>query len=151
MHPHTCRGCGTDCLFPFVAAAPLFRLALLRRLTPLPPPLPPTASMSLVVPEAHVQFQHILRLLNTNVDGKRKIMVRRRGAFALSVGGLISSGRPAVRLDRDQGCWSSLRQPCLQEGRCRPWQAVRRVPALGLRRIHFADSFFAQQRWRAQP
>ena len=36
----------------------------------------PTASMSLVVPEAHVQFQHILRLLNTNVDGKRKIMVR---------------------------------------------------------------------------
>ncbi|KAG8832263.1 ribosomal 40S subunit protein S18B [Serendipita sp. 399] len=25
------------------------------------------------VPEAHVQFQHILRLLNTNVDGKRKI------------------------------------------------------------------------------
>lgn len=31
--------------------------------------------MSLVVPEAHVQFQHILRLLNTNVDGKRKIMV----------------------------------------------------------------------------
>merc|ERR1712230_353249 len=32
------------------------------------------SSMSLVVPEAHVQFQHILRLLNTNVDGKRKIM-----------------------------------------------------------------------------
>jgi len=47
--------------------------------------------MSLVVPEAHQQFQvrcivvfpssvltpyhkHILRLLNTNVDGKRKIM-----------------------------------------------------------------------------
>ncbi|KAK4050499.1 ribosomal 40S subunit protein S18B [Microbotryomycetes sp. JL221] len=30
--------------------------------------------MSLVVPEAHTQFQHILRLLNTNVDGKRKIM-----------------------------------------------------------------------------
>lgn len=29
--------------------------------------------MSLVVPEAHVQFQHILRLLNTNVDGKRKV------------------------------------------------------------------------------
>ncbi|KAG8956235.1 ribosomal 40S subunit protein S18B [Tulasnella sp. 424] len=29
--------------------------------------------MSLVVPEAHQQFQHILRLLNTNVDGKRKI------------------------------------------------------------------------------
>ncbi|KAG9045305.1 hypothetical protein FS842_001216, partial [Serendipita sp. 407] len=29
--------------------------------------------MSLVVPEAHTQFQHILRLLNTNVDGKRKI------------------------------------------------------------------------------
>lgn len=37
-----------------------------------------TANMSLVVPEAHVQFQHILRLLNTNVDGKRKIMVRFR-------------------------------------------------------------------------
>lgn len=33
------------------------------------------STMSLVVPEAHVQFQHILRLLNTNVDGKRKIMV----------------------------------------------------------------------------
>merc|ERR1712014_469924 len=32
-----------------------------------------TATMSLVVPEAHVQFQHILRLLNTNIDGKRKI------------------------------------------------------------------------------
>lgn len=32
------------------------------------------SDMSLVVPEAHVQFQHILRLLNTNVDGKRKIM-----------------------------------------------------------------------------
>ncbi|TFY72923.1 hypothetical protein EVG20_g71 [Dentipellis fragilis] len=30
--------------------------------------------MSLVLPEAHQQFQHILRLLNTNVDGKRKIM-----------------------------------------------------------------------------
>ncbi|KAI9296207.1 ribosomal protein S13 [Neoconidiobolus thromboides FSU 785] len=29
--------------------------------------------MSLVVPEAN-QFQHILRLLNTNVDGKEKIM-----------------------------------------------------------------------------
>lgn len=50
-----------------------------------------TSIMSLVVPEAHQQFQvqtlslilgtllmapvkHILRLLNTNVDGKRKIM-----------------------------------------------------------------------------
>ncbi|KAG6820895.1 ribosomal 40S subunit protein S18B [Arthromyces matolae] len=42
-----------------------------------------TTTMSLVVPEAHQQFQgtdkdelfqHILRLLNTNVDGKRKIM-----------------------------------------------------------------------------
>lgn len=32
------------------------------------------SSMSLVVPEANTQFQHILRLLNTNVDGKRKIM-----------------------------------------------------------------------------
>ncbi|KAI3615268.1 40s ribosomal protein s18 [Moniliophthora roreri] len=32
------------------------------------------ATMSLVVPEPHQQFQHILRLLNTNVDGKRKIM-----------------------------------------------------------------------------
>ncbi|THH04202.1 hypothetical protein EW145_g5695 [Phellinidium pouzarii] len=31
-------------------------------------------TMSLVLPEAHQQFQHILRLLNTNVDGKRKIM-----------------------------------------------------------------------------
>ncbi|KAF4567684.1 hypothetical protein EYR40_006688 [Pleurotus pulmonarius] len=30
--------------------------------------------MSLVVPEQHQQFQHILRLLNTNVDGKRKVM-----------------------------------------------------------------------------
>ncbi|MBW0472121.1 hypothetical protein O181_011836 [Austropuccinia psidii MF-1] len=30
--------------------------------------------MSLVVPEAHQQFQHILRLLNTNVDGRIKIM-----------------------------------------------------------------------------
>lgn len=30
--------------------------------------------MSLVAPEAHQQFQHILRLLNTNVDGKRKVM-----------------------------------------------------------------------------
>jgi len=29
--------------------------------------------MSLVVPEQHQQFQHILRLLNTNVDGKRKV------------------------------------------------------------------------------
>ncbi|EIM20061.1 ribosomal protein S13 [Wallemia mellicola CBS 633.66] len=28
---------------------------------------------SLVAPEPHMQFQHILRLLNTNVDGKRKI------------------------------------------------------------------------------
>ncbi|KAL1942634.1 hypothetical protein VTO73DRAFT_4874 [Trametes versicolor] len=35
---------------------------------------PPPPIMSLVVPEAHIQFQHILRLLNTNVDGKRKIM-----------------------------------------------------------------------------
>ncbi|KAF8313489.1 ribosomal protein S13 [Clavulina sp. PMI_390] len=30
--------------------------------------------MSLSPPDPHVQFQHILRLLNTNVDGKRKIM-----------------------------------------------------------------------------
>jgi len=30
--------------------------------------------MSLVVPEQGTQFQHILRLLNTNVDGKRKVM-----------------------------------------------------------------------------
>ncbi|KAI9620229.1 hypothetical protein KEM48_012848 [Puccinia striiformis f. sp. tritici PST-130] len=30
--------------------------------------------ISLVVPEAHQQFQHILRLLNTNVDGRIKIM-----------------------------------------------------------------------------
>jgi len=30
--------------------------------------------MSLVLPESNQQFQHILRLLNTNVDGKRKIM-----------------------------------------------------------------------------
>ncbi|THH30938.1 hypothetical protein EUX98_g3268 [Antrodiella citrinella] len=35
---------------------------------------PRSPIMSLVVPEAHQQFQHILRLLNTNVDGKRKIM-----------------------------------------------------------------------------
>ncbi|OBZ68342.1 Alanine--tRNA ligase [Grifola frondosa] len=35
---------------------------------------PLTTIMSLVLPEAHQQFQHILRLLNTNVDGKRKIM-----------------------------------------------------------------------------
>ncbi|THH15471.1 hypothetical protein EW146_g5011 [Bondarzewia mesenterica] len=34
----------------------------------------PPFTMSLVLPEAHQQFQHILRLLNTNVDGKRKIM-----------------------------------------------------------------------------
>jgi len=33
----------------------------------------PLIIMSLVVPEQHQQFQHILRLLNTNVDGKRKI------------------------------------------------------------------------------
>ncbi|CAO1617697.1 unnamed protein product [Parajaminaea phylloscopi] len=30
--------------------------------------------MSLVVPDQSQQFAHILRLLNTNVDGKRKIM-----------------------------------------------------------------------------
>ncbi|CAA7259295.1 unnamed protein product [Cyclocybe aegerita] len=36
--------------------------------------VPLSPGMSLVVPEAHQQFQHILRLLNTNVDGKRKIM-----------------------------------------------------------------------------
>lgn len=30
--------------------------------------------MSLVAPDPSHQFQHILRLLNTNVDGKRKIM-----------------------------------------------------------------------------
>ena len=41
-------------LFSFFSFLPLFR--------------------SFVVPEAHVQFQHILRLLNTNVDGRRKIM-----------------------------------------------------------------------------
>jgi ribosomal protein S13 len=29
--------------------------------------------MSIVIPEA-TQFQHIIRLLNTNIDGKRKIM-----------------------------------------------------------------------------
>ncbi|KAF8342024.1 ribosomal protein S13 [Cantharellus anzutake] len=29
--------------------------------------------MSFVPPDPHFQFQHILRLLNTNVDGKRKI------------------------------------------------------------------------------
>ena len=30
--------------------------------------------MSLVVPDQSQQFQHILRLLNTNVNGARKIM-----------------------------------------------------------------------------
>jgi len=30
--------------------------------------------MSIVVPEAHQQFQNLLRLLNTNVKGERKIM-----------------------------------------------------------------------------
>jgi ribosomal protein S13 len=29
--------------------------------------------MSIVIPESS-QFQHIIRLLNTNIDGKRKIM-----------------------------------------------------------------------------
>lgn len=32
-------------------------------------------SSVLAPPEAHISFQHILRLLNTNVDGRRKIMV----------------------------------------------------------------------------
>lgn len=32
--------------------------------------------------------------------------------------------RPVVRLDRDQGCWSPLRQLGVQEGRRRPRQAV---------------------------
>lgn len=40
-------------------------------LLPHPPALP---IMSLVVPDQSQQFAHILRLLNTNVDGKRKIM-----------------------------------------------------------------------------
>merc|ERR1712071_374760 len=31
-------------------------------------------SSVLAPPEAHISFQHILRLLNTNVDGRRKIM-----------------------------------------------------------------------------
>ena len=31
------------------------------------------SKMSIVIPEA-TQFQHIIRLLNTNIDGKRKIM-----------------------------------------------------------------------------
>ncbi|XP_042212551.1 40S ribosomal protein S18 isoform X1 [Homarus americanus] len=34
-------------------------------------PSPQTADMSLVVPE---KFQHILRLMNTNIDGRRKVM-----------------------------------------------------------------------------
>lgn len=75
-----------------------------------------TASMSLVVPEAHVQFQHILRLLNTNVDGKRKIMVRPPPWPTLWKCEPDLVDLCAVRLDRDQGCWSSLRQPRLQEG-----------------------------------
>uniref|UniRef100_H2L6C6 Small ribosomal subunit protein uS13 n=1 Tax=Oryzias latipes TaxID=8090 RepID=H2L6C6_ORYLA len=46
---------------------------------PPAPPLPlctePTSKMSLVIPE---KFQHILRVLNTNIDGRRKI------AFAIT-------------------------------------------------------------------
>src|ERR1700687_803082 len=43
-----------------------------------PPPLPPpptlnSTTMALVVPDKNA-FQHILRLLNTNVDGKEKVM-----------------------------------------------------------------------------
>lgn len=104
---------------------------------PADPPSPsPAATMSLVVPEAHVQFQHILRLLNTNVDGKRKIMVRpppspptppRRERPRASE--LTPRSLRAVRPDRDQGCRSPLRQPRLQEGRRRPDQAVRSPPS----------------------
>ncbi|KAJ7221098.1 hypothetical protein C8J57DRAFT_1536748 [Mycena rebaudengoi] len=62
--------------------------------------------MSLVVPEAHQQFQHILRLLNTNVDGKLE---------------------NHERLDRDQGCGLPILQPGLQKGGCGSRQAVHEI------------------------
>ncbi|KAG6813653.1 ribosomal 40S subunit protein S18B [Tricholoma furcatifolium] len=66
--------------------------------------------MSLVVPEAHQQFQHILRLLNTNVDGKRKIMyalteikgVGRRYANLVCKKADVDLGKRAGELNSDE-------------------------------------------------
>merc|ERR1712230_263475 len=68
------------------------------------------SSMSLVVPEANTQFQHILRLLNTNVDGKRKIMyalteikgVGRRYANLVCKKADVDLGKRAGELNPDE-------------------------------------------------
>lgn len=83
---------------------------------------------SLVIPE---KFQHILRVLNTNIDGRRKI------AFAITaIKVSLDSGicLPLVFVrdldDADEcvcvctraGCWQTIRSRRLEESRYRPQQ-----------------------------
>ncbi|KAL7005309.1 ribosomal 40S subunit protein S18B [Cystobasidiomycetes sp. EMM_F5] len=66
--------------------------------------------MSLRVPEQHEVFQHILRLLNTNIDGKRKIMyalteikgVGRRYANVVCKKADVDLGKRAGELNSDE-------------------------------------------------
>ncbi|CAD6576899.1 MAG: ribosomal 40S subunit protein S18B [Cyphobasidiales sp. Tagirdzhanova-0007] len=66
--------------------------------------------MSLSVPEQHQVFNHILRLLNTNIDGKRKIMyalteikgVGRRYANVVCKKADVDLGKRAGELNSDE-------------------------------------------------
>lgn len=76
------------------AGAPAARA--LRRLTPSP-----VSFQSLVIPE---KFQHILRVLNTNIDGRRKI------AFAITAI-KVGAGAAGGRRETPGGRWLQGRPP----------------------------------------
>lgn len=85
------------------------------------PPRPPTkkSKMSFQPPAQHEQFQHILRLLNTNVKGTgenlRPIAVRRKRAnFEMDSGRWNGAQTTDSRLEdrRERGADSSQARPC---------------------------------------
>lgn len=82
---------------------------------------------SLVIPE---KFQHILRVLNTNIDGRRKIAfaitaikVSRDAHLCLRVvsDGVVDDAELCVWCLRAGG-WQAIRPRCPEEGRHRPQQ-----------------------------
>lgn len=97
----------------------------------------PRLNMSLVL-EAD-SFTHILRIMSTNVDGKRKVCPLSLGvtfirvfvrALALPIVALsffLMACAGSLRLDCHPWSRPPLHHPRLQEGRCQRAQAVRRV------------------------
>lgn len=82
--------------------------------------------MSLVSGEKS-NFQYILRLLNTNVEGKQKVITA-SSILYIEFSTYLSKGH--VRPHQDKGCGTSVLQLGLQEGRCRSQQAVWMAPKI---------------------